>query len=201
MAHINAVLLISSIIFIVFIIQTIVPHFTETFYFLPSNAINEPWRFITSIFLHAGFLHLFLNLYAFILFGSILERKIGSSELIKIFFLSGFFGSLFYYLATIININPGLPALGASGAVFGIMGAAAVFFPNLVIFILFIPMRMKQAIIFWFILEFLGTFNINSGIASAAHLGGLVIGYLYAKHLAKKQSNEWWMTIAMKGRE
>ncbi|MEM4295505.1 MAG: rhomboid family intramembrane serine protease, partial [Candidatus Anstonellales archaeon] len=149
-------------------------------------------------FLHAGFLHLFLNLYAFILFGSILEKRVGPIEIIKIFLLSGISGSLFYYLATLLNINPGLPALGASGAVFGIMGATAVFFPNLVIFIWFMPMRMKQAVIFWFILEFLSTFNINSGIASAAHLGGLVIGYLYAKYIIKKQSSEWWVSIAMK---
>ncbi|MEM4296329.1 MAG: rhomboid family intramembrane serine protease [Candidatus Anstonellales archaeon] len=198
MAYYNAVLLISITIFIAFIAQIIIPNFTESLYFLPSNAINEPWRFITSIFLHAGFLHLFLNLYAFILFGSILEKRVGPIEIIKIFLLSGISGSLFYYLATLLNINPGLPALGASGAVFGIMGATAVFFPNLVIFIWFMPMRMKQAVIFWFILEFLSTFNINSGIASAAHLGGLVIGYLYAKYIIKKQSSEWWVSIAMK---
>ncbi|MEM4707007.1 MAG: rhomboid family intramembrane serine protease [Candidatus Anstonellales archaeon] len=174
----------------VFILQLIFEPLTHIFYFDPPRVLSQPWLFITSMFLHGGIMHLFFNGWALLLFGPILERRVGSVEFLKIFFASGIVGSLLYWLTILVGIIPPIPALGASGAIFGVMGALAVSAPPMRILIWFIPMRMKEAIALWFILEFLGTFDISSGVASAAHLGGLVFGYFYAKY--KKQEMERW---------
>jgi uncharacterized protein len=174
------------LMFVAFFMQMILPFFTEMFYFEPSLALSEPWRFITSAFLHGSFAHLFFNMFALFLFGMILEKKVGKKEFLKIFLIGCIIGSLIYYLTIVIGIAPSIPALGASGGVFAILGALAILTPNLTIFLFFIPMKMKNAAIIWVILEFLGMFNTMSGIASAAHLGGLLFGILYARHFKKK---------------
>lgn len=162
------------------------PFFTEMFYFDPSLALSEPWRFLTSIFLHGGFSHLFFNMFALFLFGMILERNVGRKEFLKIFIAGGIIGSIIYYITVITGIASPTPALGASGGVYAILGALAILTPNLTIFLFFIPMKMRQAAIVWVIIEFLGVFNDASGIASAAHLGGLIFGILYAMSFKKK---------------
>lgn len=174
------------LMFVIFFGQMIVPFLTEMFYFHPLLALSEPWRFLTSIFLHGSFTHLFFNMFALFLFGTILERKVGSKEFLKIFLLGGIIGSLIYFLTIVSGIASPVPALGASGGVYAILGALAILTPNLTIFLFFIPMKMRQAAIVWVIIEFFGVFNAGSGIASAAHLGGLIFGIIYARRLKKK---------------
>jgi uncharacterized protein len=131
-------------------------------------------------------MHLLFNMFALFLFGTILERNVGKIEFFKIFIFGGIIGSLIYYLTIVTGIIPPIPALGASGGVYAILGALAILTPNLTIFLFFIPMKMKNAVIVWIVLEFLGMFNTMSGIASAAHLGGLIFGLLYAYRFKKK---------------
>jgi len=179
-----------AIIGIAFIFQMISPNFTEAFVFVPAIAFAEPWRFISSMFLHGGYMHIFFNAYALFLFGSILERKLSKSQFLTLYFVAGLVGGLAYYMTYILGIIPSVPALGASGAIYGILGACAVMFPNMRIFVYFIPMKMKYAAVLWVALELFGSFNINSGIASAAHLGGLVFGLAFAWYVANKQREE-----------
>ena len=183
-------------IVIVFIIQWLVPGFTELFYFDPSIAINEPWRFLTSVFLHGGVAHLFFNLYALYLFGKIVENKIGSGEFLKVFLIAGISGSFFYWITYVLGIT-NAPALGASGAIFGIMGVAAMLFPEMriMIFPIMIPISMRTAVVVWIVLEFLGVFNPYSGIASAAHLGGLFVGLIYGKMVKNKLMEEYYFFL------
>lgn len=180
----------ANIIF--FILQILIPGFTEAFYFDPKVAFVEPWRFITSMFLHGGVGHIFFNMYALWLFGTIVERRIGAGEFLRLYFLSGIVGNLSYWLVVFLGINPSVPALGASGAVYGVLGAAAVLYPNLLIFVWWLPMRLYQAAFLWFIIEFLGVFNPYSGIASAAHLGGLIIGLWYGKKWRERIMSYFW---------
>lgn len=179
-------------LFVVFLMQMIFPGLTEAFMFYPDKALSQPWLFVTAIFLHANLTHLFFNSYALFLFGPLVERKMGKKEFLKIFFGSGILGSFLYWLTYVVGIIPPIPALGASGAIYGIMAAAAVLYPNLRIFMFFFPMRLREAVVVWFIISFIGTFDISSGIAAAAHLGGLIFGYLYAKDWVRKQVYEWW---------
>lgn len=178
-----------GLIVLSFIAQFTIPGYTNALIFDPPLAISEPWRFVTSIFLHSqgDLLHIFFNGYALFLFGTILQSKITKNDFLKIFFLGGIVGSAIYYLTILIGLTLPHPALGASGAIYAVMGAVAVVLPNMRIYMWFFPMRMREAVIFWVIIETLGTFNINSGIASAAHLGGLAFGYLYAKYFLKRE--------------
>jgi hypothetical protein len=176
---------------VIFAAQTLVPGFTQLFWFNPSSVLTQPWGFLTAIFLHGSLLHLFFNGFALLMFGPFLEQKIGSRKFLELFLISGVLGSVFYYLFILAGITPPLPALGASGAIYGILGALAILTPNLMILVWFIPMNMRQAAVFWVILELFGTFNPASGIASAAHLGGLVVGAAYAKYFFKPQREAW----------
>ncbi|MEM4137427.1 MAG: rhomboid family intramembrane serine protease [Candidatus Anstonellaceae archaeon] len=181
-----------GIIFIVFLLQIVLPGFTKEFMLVPTNL--KPWQLISSIFLHGGFMHLFLNLYALYFFGQYLEYQIGTKKFLFLFFSCGLAGNLLYLFTIYLNIIPPIPALGASGAIYGILGALAVLNPNLQILLFgFIPLRMKEAAILWFVMEFVGSFDVSSGIGSAAHLGGLVLGYLIAKtDLFKLQMENMW---------
>lgn len=185
MANVSTYLL--AIIGIVFLFQLISDPVTELLIFAPTLALAEPWRFITSMFLHGSFTHLFFNAYALFMFGSILETQISKKDYLLIYFGAGLLGGLLYYATYLLGIIPPIPALGASGAIYGILGATAIILPEMRIFFFFFPIKMRYAAILWFAMEFLGTFDISSGIASAAHLGGLVFGVAYAWHLSKRQ--------------
>ncbi|MEM4255363.1 MAG: rhomboid family intramembrane serine protease [Candidatus Norongarragalinales archaeon] len=169
----------------VFVLQLAIPGFTELFWFNPASVSTQPWGFFTSIFLHGGLMHLFFNGFALLMFGPFLETRIGSRKFLELFLAAGVIGSFSYYAFVALGVIPSLPALGASGAIYGILGALAVLMPNMTVFVMFVPMPMRYAAVFWVLIEFLGTFNPASGIASAAHLGGLLVGVAYAKYFAR----------------
>ncbi|MEM3610343.1 MAG: rhomboid family intramembrane serine protease [Candidatus Anstonellales archaeon] len=173
-----------AIIILTFGLQLTIKDFTQFFFFDPNNL--QPWMFITAIFLHGGFSHLFFNLLTLFLFAPYLENILGKRKFLIFFLMSGIAGSLLYYITILTGIIPPTPALGASGAIFGILGALSVLMPNMVILLFgFIPLRMKEAAILWIILEFLNSFNYMSGIGSAAHLGGLLFGIFAIKFFVK----------------
>ncbi|MBI2005502.1 MAG: rhomboid family intramembrane serine protease [Candidatus Aenigmarchaeota archaeon] len=154
------------------------------FAFTPALALEMPWTFITSIFMHADLAHLFFNMFALLMFGLTLESKIGPRNYLTIFFVSGIIGSIGYLLT---SSNPLIPAIGMSGSIYGIMGTLAMLMPGTMVFIGgFFPMPMIFAVFFWGISEFLGLFY-PSGIARGAHLAGLFIGILYGLYIRKKE--------------
>ncbi|MFH0927802.1 MAG: rhomboid family intramembrane serine protease [Candidatus Micrarchaeota archaeon] len=181
-----------GIIFFSFLLQAVIPGYTELFYL--DSAHVQIWQFVTSIFLHGGLTHIIFNSYALFLFGTILEARLGQKNYLILFFIAGIAGNILYYATTLVGIIPPLPALGASGAIFGIFGALVVTDPNLRLLLFFIiPLKIRDAAILWFILEFFGAFNAGSGVASAAHLGGMVVGYLIAKMYYKpRMSHEMY---------
>ena len=175
---------------IIFILQLLIPGLTEAFYFVPAAALSQPWRFITSMFLHdpTDIFHILFNAYALFLFGSILERRLNWKDYSIIYFGAGIFGGICYSATYVLGIIQSIPALGASGAIYGIMGAVAILMPEIRLFFLFFPMSIRQAAVVWVIIEFLGTFDPTSGIASAAHLGGMFFGFAYAWLMMKSIS-------------
>lgn len=163
---------------VVFVLQLFVKGFTELFWLVPSAVASQPWTLITSMFLHGGFTHLFFNGFALYMFGPFLEQMIGSKRFVLVYFVSGLVGGLAYVASYYAGLLPqSIPALGASGAIFGILGAVAVLRPNLPLLMMgFIPMKMNQAVVLWIFLALFDTINVNGGVAGAAHLGGLVVG-------------------------
>jgi membrane associated rhomboid family serine protease len=172
---VNALL---AAIAVFFLLQQVLPGFTETFYLDPSHL--QWWMPISSIFLHAGLLHLAFNAYALWMFGPLLEQQIGRARFLALFFLGGIAGSALYMLTILSGLAAPMPALGASGALYAVLGAMAVLMPELVVLLLGIfPLSMRQAALLWVGLELVGTFDQASGIASAAHLGGLFLGFAW----------------------
>lgn len=182
-----------AIIGIAFVLQLASPLVTALFIFHPLLALAEPWRFITSMFLHSGFTHIFFNGYALLAFGSLLETRVSRRDYIILYFGAGLLGGILYYATYVIGIIEPIPALGASGAIYGILGATAILIPDMkILFMGFVPLSMRWAAVAWFIMEFVGTFNIASGIASAAHLGGLAFGLAFGWYLSRRGSAPGW---------
>lgn len=144
------------------------------------------WQLVTYMFLHGNLLHLLLNGLALFFFGPELERFLGRTRFLTLFFLAGILGGVGWLALTFPS--EGL-CIGMSGAIFGLLGAFAALFPHrevvlLVFFVL--PVRMKA----WVMVAGLGAIQLlmmlnpsHGGIAYAAHLAGGLAGYLYGKSL------------------
>jgi membrane associated rhomboid family serine protease len=138
------------------------------------------WQLGTYMFLHGGLFHILFNMFALWMFGCEIERTWGSREFVKYYFLTGIGAGVFTFL---LSINSYIPTIGASGAIFGILVAFAVMFPDRLIYLYFIlPVKAKYLVAFFVVIEFLASFQHTSdGIGHFAHLGGMVIGYIYIK--------------------
>ncbi len=163
----------TGICIIVFIIQNFIGGFTEAL-LLNQSAFIQPWRFLTAIFLHGSLPHLLYNGFALALFGSMLEALIGSKRFSLVFFVTGIGANLvampFYD-----------SALGASGAIFGILGALILLRPGMMVLVYGLPMPMFIAGILWVAGDVLGLF-VPSNIANLAHLGGIFLGFIFGAY-------------------
>jgi len=138
------------------------------------------WQPVTYMFLHGSLFHILFNMFALWMFGCEIERTWGTKEFVKYYFLTGIGAGLITF---VLSFNSHVPTIGASGAIFGILVAFAVMFPDRVIYLYFLfPIKAKYLVIFFAVIEFLASFRHTSdGIGHFAHLGGMVIGYLYIK--------------------
>lgn len=146
-----------------------------------------PWQFISYQFMHGGFWHIFMNLFALWMFGSDLENEWGSKKFIFYYLLSGI-GAAFIHLIVTPLIGGGMnPTVGASGAVYGILLAFGMTYPNRPIFMfpIFIPIPAKYYVMIFAGLELFSGFSGNDGIAHFAHLGGALTGFLLIKFGSK----------------
>ncbi|MBU0530578.1 MAG: rhomboid family intramembrane serine protease [Candidatus Aenigmatarchaeota archaeon] len=156
---------------IIFVFQAIFPVITDNFVLVSADVVARPWILVTSMFLHGSITHLFYNMFALALFGSILEKFVGSRNFLFAYFLGGIvasIGSVFFYAAV----------LGASGAIFAIQGYLAAIRPKMMMWVYGAPMPMFVAVILWAGFNFAGLF-FPAGIAYASHLFGLAFGILF----------------------
>ena len=212
------------------------------------------WQFITYMFMHANFGHLFFNMFALWMFGAMVENTWGTRKFLIYYLITGIGAALTHYLITAITIEPTLAAfnhfleapsldtyrylvennhitqlqsalqnnyrilqqspeslndlvaatislqnhylnsfniIGASGAVFGILLAFGMMFPNSLIYIYFlIPIKAKWFVVFYGLLELLfGVAGTSDGVAHFAHLGGMIFGILLIL-LWRRQDNQ-----------
>lgn len=164
------------IIIAIFILQNLpgIPGFTETFVLNNKSLTNyQYYRFLTAIFLHGSITHLLFNLFALLFFGLILEKLVGSNKFIFIFLFSGI-------IANIISVNFYTSSLGASGAIYGIMGAISIIRPFMMVWAFGLILPMFLASILWVTADVLRTLGIfgPTNIGSIAHLSGIAIGIL-----------------------
>jgi membrane associated rhomboid family serine protease len=156
------------------------------FAFTPAEAYLKPWTLVTYMFLHGGFLHVLINMLMLFFFGPPLESRWGGREFIKYYLICGVAGAVLSLITLITPLGLGgatSPIVGASGAIFGVMLAYALNWPDALIWIYAIfPVKAKYVVMFLGIMTFIFAFRSQSdGIAHFAHLGGLVAGLLYLK--------------------
>jgi membrane associated rhomboid family serine protease len=157
----------------------------------------EVWRIVTYMFMHGGLFHILFNMLALWMFGVELERMWGSRYFLKYYFVCGIGGALTMLALGLLPV-PAFSSLysaltiGASGAVYGILLAFALYFPNAPIILFFVfPVPARYAVMIMGGIALLSSMEATGGgVAHAAHLGGLVAGYLYLKggrlHLASE---------------
>lgn len=157
----------------IFIVQNFIDGFTEAL-LLNQSALLQPWRFVTAIFLHGSPGHLIYNAFALVLFGSMLEALIGSKRFSLVFFITGI-------AANLVSLPFYDAALGASGAIFGVLGALIILRPGMMVFVYGLPMPMFLAGILWVVGDVLGLF-IPSNVANFAHLAGIFFGFIFGAY-------------------
>ena len=138
----------------------------------------QPWQLITYAFLHGGFNHLFFNMFALWMFGLPVERVWGSLRFAQYYFVCVLGAGAIQLLVQYMSGNV-YPTIGASGAVFGLLLAYGVMWPNAKLFLIFFPVPIKAK---WFVLIYGGAeliFGVTGAmpqVAHYAHLGGLFFG-------------------------
>lgn len=148
------------------------------------NPISAPfnfqvWQLITYQFLHGNFSHILFNMFALWMFGMEVENLWGSRKFLYFYLICGVVAGLFHLFVTPLIGGSPAPTIGASGAIYGVLAAFALFFPNRYIFLyFFIPVKAKYLIVFIILLDFL---LVNSGdnVARIAHLGGALAGLVF----------------------
>jgi len=173
----------ASICVIMFFFDLLFPVWSRWLYFRPAYAHVMPWTWVTSIFMHADIFHLFFNMFALLMFGLYLETRVTPKQYLVIFFAAGLLGNAAYWLSAPSST---IPAVGASGAIYGVMGMLAMLYPGLIVYIAYAPMPMIFAAVIWFLMEFTGMFT-PSNIAHQAHLAGLIAGLAYGLYVRKQR--------------
>ena len=168
----------------VFLLQQGVPGLLPLLALWPVGAGFQPWQLLTYAFLHGSLLHIAFNMFALYMFGNPVEGVFGPRRYLA------------YYLVCVLSaaiaqlITSGLtgtvyPTVGASGGVFGLLLAYAIYFPRNRVMLLFppIPMPARVFVVVYAALElFLGVTGTEEGVAHFAHLGGLVGGFIMLRY-------------------
>jgi membrane associated rhomboid family serine protease len=139
------------------------------------------WQLVTYSFLHAGFFHIFFNMYVLHMFGREVEAAWGSRKFLA-FYLGGALFSGLCFAAVHYTLGDIIPAVGASGAIMAVMMVYTLWWPNRVLLFMFMfPMKMRTFAIFIVVIEAYSFLSGEGQVANMAHLGGLAFGYLVVK--------------------
>ena len=203
----NLVILNGIMLIITFITGNFMYEKFALFYF--ESPLFKPYQLLTHMFMHGSFFHLFFNMYALVIFGIVLEQVWGSQKFFLYYLVTGIGAALLHSLVIFIEVSQlkeayeagnimainsieiinRTPTVGASGAVYGVLLAYGMLFPNNVLQLIFPPITLKAkwfVVIFGAIELFLGISRPGSNIAHFAHLGGMIFGYLLILYWKKK---------------
>jgi len=137
------------------------------------------WQLITYQFMHAGFSHIFFNMFILWMFGMEVENIWGSKRFLYFYLICGIAAGLAQLFISPLFSPPAI-TIGASGAIFGVMIAFGMLFPDRYIFLYFlIPIKAKYLIGFLFVLELFWIGDAGSNVAHLAHLGGAIAGFIF----------------------
>jgi membrane associated rhomboid family serine protease len=181
---------------VAFVLNMIVPVMTLRLGLTPRDVFEgfALWQPFTYLFLHStgGFGHILFNMLALWMIGTELERTWGTRFFTKYYLITGLgaaatqmllglFSDTFYYTTTI----------GASGAIYGLLLAYAMYFPHRMLILFIFPVPARIAVTILGAIAFLSSMSgAGGGVAHSAHLGGLVVGYIYLKSLRSRPMDE-----------
>ena len=149
-----------------------------------------PWQLVTYGFLHdtRSLMHIIFNMLMLWMFGRELERMMGARRFPTYYMVCVIGAGLVQLLVGVVR-GWGVPTIGASGGVFGILLAYGMAFPNRMIMLMFppIPMKAKYFVIMLGVFELsIGFSGVNNGVANFAHLGGMLFGFLLIRHWGRR---------------
>jgi membrane associated rhomboid family serine protease len=197
-------LIVNVIMFIATLINPVFMKGTFSMAF-PLSTEFRWWQPLTHMFMHDGFFHIFFNMYTLVMFGMVVERVLGSKRFLWFYFITGFgavalhTGVEFWQVhellqkypqvqpQAIYNSIPGV--LGASGAIYGVLVAFAMLYPEAKLTLIFPPITLNAK---WWVIIFIGIELVTGitgtqmGVAHFAHLGGALFGWLLIRYWQKK---------------
>ncbi|MDR3674510.1 MAG: rhomboid family intramembrane serine protease [Acidobacteriota bacterium] len=142
------------------------------------------WQLVTYLFLHGGWFHIIFNMFALWMFGSDLESLWGGKKFLTFYFVAGVgAGILDVTLNTLFRPAGPSVTIGCSGAVYGLLLAYGMLFPERLIYLyMIIPIKAKWFVAIMGAIEFVSSFSdLGSGVSHVAHLGGMLFGYIYLR--------------------
>ena len=192
----DAIKILVSVNFGIFLLQTVAR--TEGLFFplfglVPKLVWSEfmIWQPFTYLFFHGGIWHLLINMFVLWMFGSELERLWGKEHFLKFYFVTGVGAGL---VTMIFGLNSMTPIVGASGAVYGVLLAYGLTYPNRTVYLYgIIPIKSLWFVIGIGVIAFMSSFDNVSQISHLTHLSGMMIGYLMLKRPVR--FNDLWFTI------
>jgi len=192
----DAIKILVSVNFGIFLLQTVAR--TEGLFFplfglVPKMVWSEfmIWQPFTYIFFHGGIWHVLINMFVLWMFGSELERIWGKGHFLKFYFVTGVGAGL---VTMIFGLNSMTPIVGASGAVYGVLLAYGLTYPNRTVYLYgIIPIKSLWFVIGIGVIAFMSSFDNVSQISHLTHLSGMMIGYLMLKRPVR--FNDLWFTI------
>lgn len=191
-------LIIINIIF--YLVTFFVPNMQEKMMewfalFYPASEYFKPWQFVTHMFMHGGFMHILFNMYGLWAFGSPLEQLWGRNKFFFFYFSAGLGSALIYTIANYFFEDVNAVAVGASGAVYGVLVAFAMKFPNAKLALIFFPVPIAAKYFIPLLVFgdlFFGFTSYSVGnIAHFAHIGGALVGFLISLYWKNNQFKRW----------
>lgn len=154
----------------------------QLFGLVPSRVIGNGmvWQPFTYLFLHGGFWHVAINMFVLWMFGTEIQYRWGKNEFLKYYFITGVGSGI---VTVLLSLGSNVPVVGASGAIYGILLAYGLMFPERYVYIYFLfPIKVKYFVAIIGGIAFFSSLNSSgSGISHLTHLSGMVIGLLYIK--------------------
>lgn len=172
-----------------FVVTSLVPSLVPRLGLVPLLVLHEfsIWQLVTYMFLHGGVFHIVFNMLALWMFGVELERIWGTRYFLKFYFVTGVGAGVLTVLFSLLpfefaeHVQRSI-VIGASGAIYGLLLAYGLYFPDRPIYMYFVfPIPAKIFVAIMGAIAFLSSLGDSGGVASATHLGGLLVAYLFLK--------------------
>ena len=150
------------------------------------------WQPITYLFLHGGFIHLLFNMFVLWMFGKDLEFNWGFIPFLKYYFACGIGAGI---ITSIFGWNSFIPVIGASGAVYGLLLAYGLTYPNRLVYLYGIfPIKVKFMVIAMGVIAFFASMtSINSTVSHITHIAGMVVGFIYLQSKINFRFLKLWL--------